>query len=84
MTAKPHLDRDHAHHLLGQMLRIRLFEERCAELYTQQKIRGFIKLQQREKSLQLGRELAEKMLQVARTDTERAERAAQASKDLQR
>jgi pyruvate dehydrogenase E1 component alpha subunit len=44
MTAKPHLDRHHAHHLLGQMLRIRLFEEKCAELYTQQKIRGFLHL----------------------------------------
>ncbi len=44
MTAKPHLDSDHARHLLGQMLRIRLFEERCAELYTQQKIRGFLHL----------------------------------------
>jgi pyruvate dehydrogenase E1 component alpha subunit len=44
MTTKPHLDRDHARHLLGQMLRIRLFEEKCAELYTQQKIRGFLHL----------------------------------------
>jgi len=44
MTAKPHLNRDHARHLLGQMLRIRLFEEKCAELYTQQKIRGFLHL----------------------------------------
>ncbi|MBY0320856.1 MAG: pyruvate dehydrogenase (acetyl-transferring) E1 component subunit alpha [Reyranella sp.] len=44
MTTKPHLNRDHARHLLGQMLRIRLFEEKCAELYTQQKIRGFLHL----------------------------------------
>jgi pyruvate dehydrogenase E1 component alpha subunit len=44
MTVKPHLDRSHARHLLGQMLRIRLFEEKCAELYTQQKIRGFLHL----------------------------------------
>ncbi|WP_395711211.1 pyruvate dehydrogenase (acetyl-transferring) E1 component subunit alpha [Reyranella sp.] len=44
MTAKPHLNRSHARHLLGQMLRIRLFEEKCAELYTQQKIRGFLHL----------------------------------------
>ena len=44
MTAKPHLDRAHVRHLLGQMLRIRLFEEKCAELYTQQKIRGFLHL----------------------------------------
>ena len=44
MTAKPHLDRGHARHLLVQMLRIRAFEEKCAELYTQQKIRGFLHL----------------------------------------
>lgn len=44
MTDKPHLNRHHAQHLLGQMLRIRLFEEKCAELYTQQKIRGFLHL----------------------------------------
>ena len=44
MSAKPHLDRDHALHLMRQMLRIRLFEEKCAELYTQQKIRGFLHL----------------------------------------
>jgi pyruvate dehydrogenase E1 component alpha subunit len=44
MTSKPHLDSDHSRHLLGQMLRIRLFEEKCAELYTQQKIRGFLHL----------------------------------------
>jgi pyruvate dehydrogenase E1 component alpha subunit len=44
MTSKPHLDRDHARHLLGEMLRIRRFEEKCAELYSQQKIRGFLHL----------------------------------------
>jgi pyruvate dehydrogenase E1 component alpha subunit len=44
MTTKPHLNRHHASHLLGQMLRIRRFEEKCAELYTQQKIRGFLHL----------------------------------------
>ena len=41
---KPHLDGGHARHLLAQMLRIRAFEEKCAELYTQQKIRGFLHL----------------------------------------
>lgn len=30
--------------LLRQMLRIRRFEERCAELYTEEKIRGFLHL----------------------------------------
>jgi pyruvate dehydrogenase E1 component alpha subunit len=44
MTDKPHLDSSHARRLLGQMIRIRLFEEKCAELYTQQKIRGFLHL----------------------------------------
>lgn len=44
MTVKAHLDSTHAHRLLGQMIRIRLFEEKCAELYTQQKIRGFLHL----------------------------------------
>jgi pyruvate dehydrogenase E1 component alpha subunit len=44
MTAKPHLNQSHVRHLLGQMIRIRVFEERCAELYTQQKIRGFLHL----------------------------------------
>ncbi len=41
---KPHLSRDHALHLLKEMLRIRRFEEKCAELYTQEKIRGFLHL----------------------------------------
>ncbi|MBS0525658.1 MAG: pyruvate dehydrogenase (acetyl-transferring) E1 component subunit alpha [Proteobacteria bacterium] len=44
MTAKPHLDGAHARRLLGQMIRIRLFEEKCAELYTRGKIRGFLHL----------------------------------------
>jgi pyruvate dehydrogenase E1 component alpha subunit len=44
MTAKPHLDTTHIRRLLGQMIRIRLFEEKCAELYTQEKIRGFLHL----------------------------------------
>ena len=38
------LQRDHALHLLAQMLRIRQFEDRCAQLYTEQKIRGFLHL----------------------------------------
>lgn len=44
MTVKPRLTHAHARRLLGQMMRIRTFEERCAELYTQQKIRGFLHL----------------------------------------
>ena len=42
--AKIHLDRDHLLHLLKEMLRIRRFEERCAELYSAGKIRGFLHL----------------------------------------
>ena len=54
MTSKPHLDRNHARHLLGQMLRIRLFEDKCAELYTQQKIRGFLHLYSGEEANAVG------------------------------
>ncbi len=38
------LDREHAHHLLRQMLLIRRFEEKCVELYSATKIRGFLHL----------------------------------------
>ena len=38
------VDAEHARHLLRQMLRIRRLEERAAELYTQEKIRGFLHL----------------------------------------
>jgi pyruvate dehydrogenase E1 component alpha subunit len=47
MTAhadKVHLDRDHLLHLMREMLRIRRFEERCVELYSATKIRGFLHL----------------------------------------
>jgi len=37
-------ERDYALTLLRHMLRIRRFEEKCAELYGQQKIRGFLHL----------------------------------------
>ncbi|CAN5801828.1 pyruvate dehydrogenase (acetyl-transferring) E1 component subunit alpha [soil metagenome] len=36
--------REHQLHLLEQMLRIRRFEERCAQLYQSEKIRGFLHL----------------------------------------
>jgi pyruvate dehydrogenase E1 component alpha subunit len=42
MAATP--DRDRAQHLLREMLRIRRFEEKCAELYGAGKIRGFLHL----------------------------------------
>ncbi|MGZ7081424.1 MAG: thiamine pyrophosphate-dependent enzyme, partial [Thermoanaerobaculia bacterium] len=34
----------HARELLRQIILIRRFEEKCAELYTQEKIRGFLHL----------------------------------------
>lgn len=40
----PPINRDHAFELLRQMLRIRRFEEKCAELYGLGKIRGFLHL----------------------------------------
>lgn len=41
---KVHLTRDHALELLRQMILIRRFEEKCAELYSAGKIRGFLHL----------------------------------------
>lgn len=41
---KLRLSRDHLLSLLSNMVRIRRMEERCAELYTQEKIRGFLHL----------------------------------------
>lgn len=41
-AGKPRLTREHALALLRGMLRVRRFEERCVELYTQEKIRGFL------------------------------------------
>jgi pyruvate dehydrogenase E1 component alpha subunit len=41
---KVHLDRAHSLRLLRSMMLIRRFEERCAELYGDQKIRGFLHL----------------------------------------
>jgi pyruvate dehydrogenase E1 component alpha subunit len=45
-TASQHLpvERDHAHFLLREMLRIRRFEEKAAELYSLGKIHGFLHL----------------------------------------
>src|SRR5574342_730999 len=48
MTERPGeptaLSRDHGLLLLSQMIRIRRFEEKCAELYGEGKIRGFLHL----------------------------------------
>jgi len=47
-------DRDHLLHLLFEMMRIRRFEERCAELYQQEKIRGFLHLYIGEEAVAVG------------------------------
>ncbi len=39
---KPRMSREHTLDMLRQMLRVRRFEERCVQLYTQEKIRGFL------------------------------------------
>ena len=51
---RPHLSRSHLHDLLYQMLRIRRFEDRCAELYSYQKIRGFLHLYDGEEAIAVG------------------------------
>jgi pyruvate dehydrogenase E1 component alpha subunit len=43
-VGKLHLTREHARELLYGMVLIRRFEEKCAELYSQEKIRGFLHL----------------------------------------
>ena len=48
------LDREHCVHLLHEMLRIRRFEERSAELYGQTKIRGFLHLYVGEEAVAVG------------------------------
>ena len=48
------IDRDHGLELLRQMLRIRRFEEKCAELYSSGKIRGFLHLYIGEEAVAVG------------------------------
>jgi pyruvate dehydrogenase E1 component alpha subunit len=50
----PELSREHAHHLLREMLRIRRFEERCVELYSATRIRGFLHLYIGEEAVAVG------------------------------
>lgn len=45
---------EHARHLLHEMLRIRRFEERCVELYSATKIRGFLHLYIGEEAVAVG------------------------------
>lgn len=53
-SAAPRLERQHALHLLHQMLRIRRFEEKSAELYSATKIRGFMHLYNGEEAIAVG------------------------------
>jgi pyruvate dehydrogenase E1 component alpha subunit len=53
-VAKVRLDRSHCLELLRQMIRIRRFEEKCAELYTLEKIRGFLHLYIGEEAVAVG------------------------------
>lgn len=48
------VDPDHARDLLREMLRIRRFEERCVELYSATKIRGFLHLYIGEEAVAVG------------------------------
>jgi pyruvate dehydrogenase E1 component alpha subunit len=52
--APPPLGRDHALHLLRQMVCIRRFETKCAELYGAMKIRGFLHLYDGEEAVAVG------------------------------
>jgi TPP-dependent pyruvate/acetoin dehydrogenase alpha subunit len=47
-------ERAHLHHMLRQMLLIRRFEEKCAEVYTASKIRGFMHLYIGEEAIGVG------------------------------
>ncbi len=52
MSALP--TREHGLHLLREMLRIRCFEDRCAELYSAGHIRGFLHLYNGEEAVAVG------------------------------
>jgi pyruvate dehydrogenase E1 component alpha subunit len=56
MTTMPPIQttREHGLQLLTQMLRIRCFEDRCAELYSAGKIRGFLHLYNGEEAVAVG------------------------------
>jgi len=54
MNDKIHLDKTHLLEQLKQMLRVRMFEEKCAELYAQEKIRGFLHLYIGEEAIAVG------------------------------
>lgn len=54
VDTKPHLSRAHMLDLLRHMIRIRRFEDKCAELYTREKIRGFLHLYDGEEAIAAG------------------------------
>jgi pyruvate dehydrogenase E1 component alpha subunit len=54
LLALPELEREHALGLLREMLLIRRFEEKSAEVYTQGKIRGFLHLYIGEEAVAVG------------------------------
>ncbi|MCB2073903.1 MAG: pyruvate dehydrogenase (acetyl-transferring) E1 component subunit alpha [Novosphingobium sp.] len=54
MTGKLKIDKEHGQHLFRQMLRIRRFESKAAELYQAQKIRGFLHLYDGEEAIAVG------------------------------
>lgn len=54
MTGKLTLGRAHGQRLLREMLRIRRFEAKCAELYQAQKIRGFLHLYDGQEAVAVG------------------------------
>lgn len=51
---KPHLSRAHSMALMREMLRIRRFEEKCVELYSKEKIRGFLHVYIGEEAVAVG------------------------------
>ena len=53
-SRQPPLERNHSLYLLREMLRIRPFEEKCAELYSATKIRGFLHLYIGEEAVAVG------------------------------
>jgi pyruvate dehydrogenase E1 component alpha subunit/2-oxoisovalerate dehydrogenase E1 component len=53
-AALPQIERQRGLHLLREMLRIRRFEERCVELYSAMKIRGFLHLYIGEEAVAVG------------------------------
>jgi pyruvate dehydrogenase E1 component alpha subunit len=54
LSQEPMVGRDHALTLLREMLRIRRFEEKCAELYSAGKIQGFLHLYIGEEAVAVG------------------------------